>query len=68
MTLTLTATPLALPLLILLFGLIHFKWLKWITIPDDEGHLESHFFLSDRKKPVIPACVFMPVSVRGEEV
>lgn len=45
MTLTLTAAPLALtPVLILLFGLIHFKWLKWITIADDEGRLETRFF------------------------
>lgn len=45
MTLTLTAAPLALtPVLILLFGLIYFKWLKWITIADDEGRLETRFF------------------------
>lgn len=38
------------PFLILLFGLIHFKWLKWITIPDDEGHLVTHFFFKDKKR------------------
>lgn len=26
------------PFLILLFGLIHFKWLEWITFSDNEGH------------------------------
>jgi len=41
MTLTLSAAPLALPpFLILLFVHVHFKW---ITIPDDDGNLESHF-------------------------
>lgn len=46
--------------LIILFGLIHFKWLKWITIPDNGGHSGSHFFYHQKgyiNSKCVHACV-----------
>lgn len=59
------------PFLILLFVLIHFKWLKWINIPNNEGHLGTYFFdISHHQQVSSCLCVRMGViwrSVEGKE-
>ena len=55
------------PFLILLFALIHFKRLKWITIPDNEGHSGSHFY-GDKKgkwQQSVGGCVSVGGGQRG---
>lgn len=40
------------PFSILLFGLIHFKWLEWIIVADNEGHLRRQ---DDLVRMVMPS-------------